>query len=138
MAFTLEYLGHLDGVPLSYFTGASVDLTAGACFRSAPTVRHPGESDPLPAEHIGAMRLGRRARNCVRVASAVVAPRHLLLYQTDDEAVFAVDLGSTNGTTIDDVPLVAGVPTRVSVGSTLRLAGFDFRLTAASPACAKR
>ncbi|MGZ3420959.1 MAG: FHA domain-containing protein [Polyangiales bacterium] len=86
MRCALRYLGHRSGASLSYFTGASVNLKVDAVFK----VPHSG------------LVIGRRAGAGLRVASSMVAPRHAIVSLHDDGLVVS-DLGSTNGTRLNDV-----------------------------------
>jgi pSer/pThr/pTyr-binding forkhead associated (FHA) protein len=69
------------------------------------------------------VRIGR-APDCDVVpegeGAKVVSGYHLRLFLKDDEW-FVEDLGSRNGTFIDDIPAPGYVPRSVAVGQTVRL-----------------
>lgn len=107
MPFALRYVGHRAGASLSYFTGASVDLVGGEVF-------------VVPAE---GFVLGRSASADVRVASSQVARAHVRAREVDGE-LLVEDLGSTNGTQVNEAPITSAV---LRPGDRLTLAGaFDF------------
>jgi pSer/pThr/pTyr-binding forkhead associated (FHA) protein len=110
--FALRYFGHRPGASLSYFTGAGVTLRAGDTFLI-------GEHDVV---------LGRRASADLRLASSQVGPHHARLHATA-EGIHVLDLGSTNGTFVNDAPVSSAL---MLVGDRLTIAGaFDFIVTLA-------
>jgi pSer/pThr/pTyr-binding forkhead associated (FHA) protein len=110
--FVLRYLGHRPGAALAYFTGASVTLERG----------HELE---VPA---GGLVIGRAPEAGLRVASAWVARAHARVRPVPD-GLEVEDLGSTNGTAINDVPTTRGV---LHPGDRLTIAaGFDFEVAVA-------
>jgi len=75
--------------------------------------------------HAEGMVIGRAADQCdLVVAHPTVSRRHARL-RVAGEAVQVEDLGSTNGTTIDDRPLRAGEPAALHADNKLRLGDVD-------------
>lgn len=64
------------------------------------------------------LSLGRGADNALVLRDAGVSTHHALVFR-DGEALLVRDLGSTNGTFLDDEPVLE--PTRLGVGQVLRL-----------------
>lgn len=115
----------------------------------------PGEEAAAPTEAIGpAIELvettsGRRFRlkagpnivgreNCdILLMEATVSRRHAQV-SLDNGAVIVTDLGSTNGTQVDSVPLSPNQPTTLNPGSTVRFgnATLTFSAAAAEPVAA--
>jgi pSer/pThr/pTyr-binding forkhead associated (FHA) protein len=78
--------------------------------------------------------VGRTEEAEFRIQQDSVSRRHCEFFLRD-EAVFVRDLGSTNGTMLDDEQISATVPTRVPPGSVVRIGGVAFRVDyAAAPA----
>jgi len=71
--------------------------------------------------------VGRADEARFRIPKDSVSRRHCEFFLKDD-AVFVRDLGSTNGTRLDDVQLQGGVAMRVNPGSTVRIAGITMRV----------
>jgi pSer/pThr/pTyr-binding forkhead associated (FHA) protein len=80
--------------------------------------------------------VGRSEEAKFRVQQDSVSRRHCEFF-IKDEAVFVRDLGSTNGTLLDDEEIPASVATRVPPGAIVRIGGIAFRVeyeSAAAPA----
>jgi hypothetical protein len=80
---------------------------------------------------------GRSEEAKFRIQQDSVSRRHCEFFLKDD-AVFIRDLGSTNGTLLDDELIAASVPTRVKPGSIVRIGSVAFRVDYASAEDAKK
>jgi hypothetical protein len=107
----LRYADHRPGADLAYFTGASVDLAPGTLIEVPPT----------------GLVIGRAAEAGLRVASSQVARAHLHVRPTPD-GLQIEDLGSTNGTRVNDDDVKTAL---LRAGDRLTIAGyFDFDVIA--------
>jgi predicted component of type VI protein secretion system len=79
---------------------------------------------------------GRSEEAKFRIQQDSVSRRHCEFFLKDD-AVFVRDMGSTNGTLLDDELIPASVPTRVKPGSIVRIGSVAFRVDYTSPAAGK-
>ena len=71
--------------------------------------------------------VGRAEDAKFRIQQDSVSRRHCEFFVKDD-TVFVRDLGSTNGTLLDDEAIAASVATRVAPGSIVRIGGVAFRV----------
>lgn len=79
--------------------------------------------------------VGRSEEAKFRIQQDSVSRRHCEFFATDD-GVFVRDLGSTNGTFLDDEEIAASTATVVPSGTVVRVGGVAFRVeyeSAASP-----
>jgi pSer/pThr/pTyr-binding forkhead associated (FHA) protein len=81
--------------------------------------------------------VGRGDESKVRIQQDTVSRRHCEFFATGDE-VFVRDLGSTNGTLLDDEPIPADAAVRVPTGAVVRLGNVAFRVEYASTAPARQ
>jgi pSer/pThr/pTyr-binding forkhead associated (FHA) protein len=95
---------------------------------------------PASQKRVVAVRLpilvGRADEARFRIQQDSVSRRHCEFLVKDD-VVFVRDLGSTNGTLLDDEEIPASVATRVPPGAIVRIGGIAFRVeyeSAAAPA----
>ncbi|MEU3610565.1 FHA domain-containing protein [Streptomyces sp. NPDC035033] len=79
--------------------------------------------------HGGAIRIGRSVEADVPLDDPDVSRAHCTVTVADDGRITVADLGSTNGTTLDGVP-VGDRPVRLRPGALLRLGESTLRLTA--------
>ena len=80
--------------------------------------------------------VGRADEAKFRIQQDSVSRRHCEFF-IEDDAVFVRDLGSTNGTLLDDEEIPANTPTRVPPGAVVRVGSVAFRVdyqAAAAPA----
>ncbi len=71
--------------------------------------------------------VGRGKEAKFRIQQERVSRRHCELSATDG-VVYLVDLGSTNGTLLEGGAVLAGHPTRVPAGATVRVGSLSFRV----------
>jgi class 3 adenylate cyclase len=125
-----ESSAHLNGAP------ARAASDVGGSRRSTLRDVHPvveirqPDQPPLFVSVRGPLEIGRECRG-VLLADPQVSRRHLVI-DTADGAVSVADLGSTNGSTIDGVPLRA--PTLLGPGQVVRCGETTIRLDAPVPA----
>lgn len=89
----------------------------------------PSQRFPL---YTRAQRIGRRPGNDIVVPDAHVSGQHATIEVVGDE-VRLTDLGSTNGTFIEDRRLVPNQPTAVPVGATITMGKTQFLIEWATP-----
>ena len=80
--------------------------------------------------------VGRSEEAKFRVQQDSVSRRHCEFFIKDD-AVFVRDLGSTNGTLLDDEEIAASVATLVPPGTMVRVGGVAFRVDYESAVAAR-
>lgn len=75
--------------------------------------------------------IGRREGDYIHVFGAygMVSGRHARISRAPSGEWQVTDLGSTNGTRINGVPLQPNVPVPIHVGDTLSIANLDFQVT---------
>ena len=78
--------------------------------------------------------VGRSDEAKFRVQQDSVSRRHCEFFLKDD-AVYVRDLGSTNGTLLDDEEIAASVATIVPPGTVVRVGGVAFRVDYESATC---
>jgi len=74
------------------------------------------------------LSIGRDATNDIQLPFSFVSSSHLCLGRRDG-GWFAVDLGSTNGTTLDGKPLVANQPVTISANQKIRIQDIELFLS---------
>ena len=80
---------------------------------------------------------GRSEEAKFRIQQDSVSRRHCEFFLKDD-AVYVRDMGSTNGTLLDDESIPASVPTRVKPGGIVRIGSVAFRVEYATPSAAEK
>ena len=75
---------------------------------------------------------GRSEEAKFRIQQDSVSRRHCEFFLKDD-AVYVRDMGSTNGTLLDDESIPASIPTLVKPGGIVRIGSVAFRVEYASP-----
>lgn len=84
----------------------------------------------------GANTFGRKSDNDVAIVDAYVSGRHGLIELADD-GIFLTDIGSTNGTVLNDARLTPNMRTGITPDDTIRLGSLTFQVrleTAPEPA----
>ncbi len=89
----------------------------------------PDREVPLP---FGSVVFGRRDGNDVVIADPYVSGRHGQIDVTD-EGVFLTDLGSTNGTVLNEVKLVPQVRTKLGPDDVVKLGAVEIRFRFRTP-----
>jgi len=120
-----------------------VSPTSGTSSTVRPDVApQPAAPDPTPPGHLVCQNpplrllvtdvlIGRREGGYASVFAAhgMVSGRHASLSSTPNGDWQVTDLGSTNGTKLNGMPLPPNVPTVIHVGDTLSIANLDFQVT---------
>jgi len=75
----------------------------------------------------GTHSVGRHPDNAISIADPYVSGKHAQLDVTDD-GVTITDLGSSNGTFVNEARLPANVSTRLGEGDTIRLGSREYRI----------
>ncbi len=70
---------------------------------------------------------GRKPENAIQLSDPYVSGRHGIIEIADDGA-FVTDIGSTNGTVIDDAKIPANIRTRVTPDDVIRLGSLELRI----------
>lgn len=85
----------------------------------------------------GELVVGRGEECRLRLSSAGVSRRHCVLRESAD-GLTVQDLGSSNGTFVNDVPAPAEEEVRLATGDVLRVGPFEFEVTDVTPARQQR
>ncbi len=102
-----------------------------AAMAAAPAVEAPpaqlvGEGKELPLRN-GVNSFGRKADNDVCVPDPYISGRHGQIEVTD-QGIFFTDLGSTNGTMLNDAKLAPNMRTLVTPQDVIRLGSMEFQI----------
>lgn len=85
-----------------------------------------GNGQEFPLKN-GANSFGRKPDNDVQIADAYVSGKHGLIEVTE-EGVFVTDIGSTNGTMLNDAKLSPNMRTKLQPEDVIRLGSMEFRV----------
>ena len=80
----------------------------------------------------GANSFGRKAENDVQIADPYISGRHGQIEVTD-QGLFLTDLGSSNGTMLNDAKLVPNMRTNMTPDDVIRLGSMEFRVRVSAP-----
>jgi len=102
-----------------------------AAMTAAPAVEVPpamlvGEGREMPL-HAGVNSFGRKAENDVCVPDPYISGKHGQIEVTD-QGIFFTDLGSTNGTMLNDAKLAPNMRTLVTMEDVIRLGAMEFQI----------
>jgi pSer/pThr/pTyr-binding forkhead associated (FHA) protein len=75
----------------------------------------------------GKNSFGRKAENDVVIADPYVSGRHGLI-EIDPDGLFLTDIGSTNGTLLNEAKLAPNMRTRITEEDTIRLGSLELRV----------
>lgn len=75
----------------------------------------------------GENTFGRRDGNDIVIADAYVSGKHGVI-ELEDDSIFLTDIGSTNGTMLNDAKLGANMRTRIESSDVIRLGSLEFRV----------
>lgn len=75
----------------------------------------------------GPNTFGRRDSNAIVITDAYVSGAHGVI-ELEDDATYITDLGSTNGTMLNDAKLGANMRTRMEPDDVIRLGSLEFRI----------
>jgi len=124
--FQLQLPGAKGGNTTQAFAGNKTGvLTAAPMKETSPAVLvGDGREIPLRA---GSNSFGRKAENDVQISDPYVSGRHGTIEITDN-GVFLTDIGSSNGTLLNDAKLVANMRTQLTPDDVIRLGSLVFRV----------
>ena len=91
-----------------------------------PPAKLVGEGKELPL-HKGSNTFGRKADNDVQIADPYVSGKHGIIEIADD-GLFFTDIGSTNGTMLNDAKLSPNMRTAITTEDVIRLGSMEFRI----------
>jgi len=124
--FQLQLPGAKGGNTTLAFTGNKTGVMAAQPKKeTSPAVLvGPDREFPLRA---GANSFGRKSDNDIQMADPYVSGRHGLIEVTDG-GVFLTDIGSSNGTMLNDAKLVANMRTQLSPDDVIRLGSVSYHV----------
>lgn len=85
-----------------------------------------GEGKALPL-HKGSNTFGRKPDNDIQIADPYVSGKHGIIEIADD-GLFVTDIGSTNGTMLNDAKLSPNMRTAITAEDVIRLGSMEFRI----------
>jgi len=91
-----------------------------------PPAKLVGEGKEFPL-HKGSNSFGRKADNDVQIADPYVSGKHGIIEIADD-GLFVTDIGSTNGTMLNDAKLSPNMRTAITTEDVVRLGSMEFRI----------
>ena len=102
-----------------------------AAMGTAPAIEVPpavlvGEGKELPLR-AGVNSFGRKAENDVCIPDPYISGRHGQI-EVSDQGIFFTDLGSTNGTMLNDAKLAPNMRTLVTPEDVIRLGSMEFQI----------
>lgn len=77
--------------------------------------------------HEGVNTFGRKAENDIQIVDPYVSGRHGAIDIAED-GLFVTDIGSTNGTMLNDAKLTANMRTAITEDDVIRLGSLEFRV----------
>jgi len=102
------------------------DLAVPAREDEVPPAMLVGEGRELPLR-AGVNSFGRKAENDVCVPDPYISGKHGQIEVTD-QGIFFTDLGSTNGTMLNDAKLAPNMRTLVTTEDVIRLGAMEFQI----------
>ncbi len=102
-----------------------------AAIAAAPRVEVPpakliGEGKEFPLKK-GSNTFGRKADNDIQIADPYVSGKHGIV-EISDDGLFVTDIGSTNGTMLNDAKLSPNMRTAITTEDVIRLGSMEFRI----------
>jgi pSer/pThr/pTyr-binding forkhead associated (FHA) protein len=114
---------NLGGVALEW-RNTSVDASKSYALQDTT-----GRKIPVPGNSPEGLTIGRQNGNELQIASSEVSRNHAQVYQTKD-GLLVQDLGSTNGTFVNEEKLKAGQWNLAEAGAEVKVAGLSFEVAA--------
>ncbi len=90
-----------------------------------------GEGKELPLR-AGINTFGRKSDNDVQIADPYISGKHGLIEVTD-QGIFLTDIGSSNGTMLNDAKLVPNMRTNVTPEDVIRFGSMEFQVRITPP-----
>jgi pSer/pThr/pTyr-binding forkhead associated (FHA) protein len=123
---TVAIPGDLSANATQAFGGnKTAAMTAAPQVETAPAILV-GEGKRFPLQP-GVNSFGRKAENDVAIVDPYVSGRHGLIEVAQD-GYFLTDIGSTNGTMLNDAKLVPNMRTAITPEDVIRLGSMEFRI----------
>jgi len=110
---------------------AVISANKTAAIAAPPQLEKPaamlvGEGREIPLK-AGTNTFGRKAENDLQIADAYVSGKHGVIEITDD-GLFLTDIGSTNGTMLNDAKLAPNMRTAITPEDVIRLGSLEFQV----------
>jgi len=116
--------GQKGGNTTQVFASNKTAAMAAPPKKEVPPALLIGEGREVPLK-VGANIFGRKAENDVQIADPYVSGRHGQIEITE-QGVFLTDLGSSNGTLLNEAKLVPNMRTQVTPEDVIRLGSLEF------------
>lgn len=118
--------GAKGGNTTQVFTSNKTAAIAAAPKVEVPPAKLIGEGKEF-ALHKGSNTFGRKSDNDVSITDPYVSGRHGIIEIADD-GLFVTDIGSTNGTMLNDAKLSPNMRTAITTEDVIRLGSMEFRI----------
>ncbi|HWD37428.1 MAG TPA: FHA domain-containing protein [Fimbriimonas sp.] len=118
--------GGPKGNTTQVFASNKTSAMAAPPKKEAPPATLVGDGKEFPLR-AGVNSFGRRAENDITISDPYVSGRHGQIEVTDS-GVFLTDIGSSNGTVVNDAKLQANVKTSLSESDVIRLGSLEFKV----------
>lgn len=105
--------------------GRTASISAPPRVGSAPAALI-GDGVDFPLKQ-GANTFGRKSENDVQITDPYVSGRHGIIEIADD-GIYLTDIGSTNGTLLNDAKLAPDQRTKLTKDDVIRLGGLTFHV----------
>lgn len=122
----LSMPGEKGGNTTQVFSSNKTAAITAAPKVEVPPARLIGEGKEFPMRK-GQNSFGRKADNDIQIADPYVSGRHGLIEIADD-GLFVTDVGSTNGTMLNDAKLSPNMRTAITTDDVIRLGSMEFRI----------
>ena len=106
-----------------------VDVTAAISAPpkvEVPPARLVGEGKEFPLRK-GRNTFGRKAENDIQINDPYVSGKHGVI-EIEDAGLFVTDIGSTNGSMLNDAKLSPNMRTAITTEDVIRLGSLEFRI----------
>ncbi|MBS1717432.1 MAG: FHA domain-containing protein [Armatimonadetes bacterium] len=127
----LSLPGEGTGKQTQAFGGNKTAAMAAAPQVEAAPAKLVGEGKEF-AMKAGMNSFGRKDGNDIVIADPYVSGKHGIIEIADD-GLFITDIGSTNGTMLNDAKLVPNMRTRFTPEDVIRLGSMEFRVVVSAP-----
>lgn len=118
--------GQASGNATQVFASNKTAAIASAPKKEVAPATLVGEGKEFPL-HAGVNGFGRKAENDIQIADPYVSGRHGTIEITE-QGVFLTDIGSTNGTMLNDAKLSPNMRTALTPDDVIRLGAMEFRV----------
>lgn len=118
--------GQASGNATQVFASNKTAAIASAPKKEVAPATLVGEGKEFPLR-AGANGFGRKAENDIQISDPYVSGRHGTIEITE-QGVFLTDIGSTNGTMLNDAKLVPNMRTALTPDDVIRLGAMEFRV----------